>query len=158
MTETNTTPTPSFDFTAWEAERRADEAAQTAIRPTNKAALFSVLSAAGITSVDVSFDGYGDSGQIESIDAKANLANVPLPEATVTLTIIGRRDTDPTERTMPIREAIEHFAYDCLAQTHGGWKNNEGAFGTFLFDVATQSITLDYNQRFEDIESFEHAF
>lgn len=158
MTEPNTTPAPSFDFTAWEAERRAQEAAQAAIRPVNKAALFSVLSAAGITSIDVSFDGYGDSGQIESIDAKADAADAPLPEATVTLRIIGWRDTDPTERTLPIREAIEHFVYDCLGQTHGGWENNEGAFGTFVFDVADQSITLDYNQRFEDVESFEHAF
>lgn len=158
MTEPNTTLAPSFDFTAWEAERRAHEAAQAAIRPANKAALFSVLSAAGITSIDVSFDGYGDSGQIESIDAKADQADTSLPEATVNLTLIGWRDTDPTERTMPIRQAIEHFAYDCLAQTHGGWENNEGAFGTFVFDVADQSITLDYNQRFEDVTSFEHAF
>ncbi|WP_282129205.1 DUF6878 family protein [Roseobacter litoralis] len=158
MTEPNTTPTPSFNVAAWEVERRAHEAAQAAIRPVNKAALFRVLSAAGITSIDVSFDGYGDSGQIESIDAKADAADAPLPEATVTLRIIGWRGTDPTERTMPIREAIEHFAYDCLAQTHGGWENNEGAFGTFVFDVADQSITLDYNQRFEDVESFEHAF
>lgn len=158
MTEPNTTPAPSFDFAAWEVERRAHEAAQTAIRPANKSALFSVLSAAGITRVDVSFDGYGDSGQIESIDAKADRTNTPLPEATVTLAIFGWRDTDPTERTLSIRDAIEHFVYDCLAQTHGGWENNEGAFGTFVFDVADQSITLDYNQRFEDIESFEHAF
>lgn len=158
MTEPNTTPAPAFDFAAWEAECRAHEAAQVAIRPANKTALFAVLSAASITSVDVSFDGYGDSGQIESIDAKADGTDAPLPDATVTLTIIGWRDTEHTERTMSVREAIEHFAYDCLAQTHGGWENNQGAFGTFLFDVADQSITLDYNQRFEDIESFEHAF
>jgi len=158
MTEPTTTPAPAFDVAAWEAERRAREAAQAAIRPANKAALFTALSTAGITSVDVSFDGYGDSGQIESIDAKADGADVPLPETTVTLTMIGWRDTDPTERRMSVHDAIEHFAYDCLAQTHGGWENNEGAFGTFVFDVADQSITLDYNQRFEDVESFEHAF
>lgn len=158
MTEPTTTPTPSFDFAAWEAERRAHEAAQAAIRPANKAALFTVLSAVGITRVDLSFDGYGDSGQIESIDAKVDGADVLLPETTVTLTMIGWRDTDPTERTLSVHDAIEHFVYDCLAQTHGGWENNEGAFGTFLFDVADQSITLDYNQRFEDVESFEHAF
>lgn len=158
MTEPTTTPAPAFDVATWEAERRAREAAQTAIRPANKAALFTALSAAGITSVDVSFDGYGDSGQIESIDAKADGADVPLPETTVTLTMIGWRDTDLTERSMSVHDAIEHFAYDCLAQTHGGWENNEGAFGTFVFDVADQSITLDYNQRLEDVESFEHAF
>jgi len=158
MTEPTTTPAPAFDLAAREAERRAREAAQAAIRPANKTILFTALSTAGITRVDVCFDGYGDSGQIESIDAKAGRAGVPLPEATVTLTIIGWRDTDPTERTLSVHDAIEHFVYDCLAQTHGGWENNEGAFGTFLFDVADQSITLDYNQRFEDVESFEHAF
>ncbi|MDW3224290.1 MAG: hypothetical protein R8G34_15645 [Paracoccaceae bacterium] len=158
MTEPTTTPAPAFDVAAWDAERRAREAAQAAIRPANKAALFTALSTAGITSVDVSFDGYGDSGQIESIDAKADGADVPLPETTVTLTMIGWRDTDPTERSMSVHDAIEYFAYDCLTQTHGGWENNEGAFGTFVFDVANQSITLDYNQRFEDVESFEHAF
>jgi len=151
MTEPNTTPTPSFDVTAWEAEHRAHEAAQAAIRPANKSALFVALSAVGITNVDVTFDGYGDSGQIESIDAKADGADTSLPDTTVTFTVIGWRDTDPTERTFSVRDAIEHFAYDCLTQTHGGWENNEGAFGTFLFDVADQSITLDYNQRFEDI-------
>src|SRR3546814_5572861 len=36
----------------------------------NKAALFDVLTAVGITSVVVSFDGYGDSGQIEGIEAR----------------------------------------------------------------------------------------
>lgn len=158
MTKPNTTRTPSFDVAAWEVERREHEAAQAAIRPANKAAFFSVLSAVGITRVDVSFDGYGDSGQIESIDAKADAADVLLPETTVTLTMIGWRSADPTERTMSVHDAIEHFAYDCLARTHGGWENNEGAFGTFAFDVADQSITLDYNQRFEDVESFEHAF
>lgn len=158
MTEPTTTPTPSFDFAAWEAERRAHEAAQAAFRPANKTALFAALSAAGITSVEVSFDGYGDSGQIKSIDAKADGADAPLPETTVTLTLIGWRDTDPTECIMSVHEAIEHFFYDYLAQTHGGWENNEGAFGTFVFDVADQSIILDYNQRFEDVESFEHAF
>ena len=158
MTEPNTTPAPAFDFAAWEAECRAHEAAQAAIRPANKAALFSALSDAGITHVDVSFDGYGDSGQIESIGAKAGKIEATLPDGAVTFSIVGWQDAEPTERTMSIRDAIEHFAYDCLAQTHGGWENNEGAFGTFVFDVAEQSITLDYNQRFEDIESFEHAF
>ncbi|MEO1137823.1 MAG: DUF6878 family protein [Pseudomonadota bacterium] len=158
MTDMNTTPTPSFNFAIWEAEHRAHEAAQAAIRPANKAALFTVLSDAGITHIDVTFDGYGDSGQIESIDAKIVETAAPLPEASVTLSIVGWRDADLTERTMSFRDAIEHLAYDCLAQAHGGWENNEGAFGTFLFDVTDQSITLDYNQRFEDIESFEHAF
>ena len=44
--------------------RRAAEA-----WPANKAALLDALARAGITSVVVNFDGYGDSGQIERIDS-----------------------------------------------------------------------------------------
>jgi hypothetical protein len=45
--------------------------------PGNKTALFDALGAAKITVV-VAFDGYGDSGQIENIDAKAVDEIVPL--------------------------------------------------------------------------------
>ncbi|MEO3431869.1 DUF6878 family protein [Inquilinus sp. CAU 1745] len=155
MTETTTL---SFDFARFEAEQRVRAEAADALRPRNKTALFAALAEAGVTTVTVEFDGYGDSGQIESIDAKAGEADAELPDASVALVTLGWRDTDPTERAMSVREAIEHMAYGCLAQTHGGWENNEGAFGTFVFDVAERSIALEYNQRFEDYESYEHAF
>lgn len=154
MTET----TPTFDFARFEAEQRARAEAADAIRPANKAALFAALAEAGVTTVTVEFDGYGDSGQIESIDAKAREADAELPDAHVTLATLGWRDPEPTERTMTVHEAIEDMAYDCLAQTHGGWENNAGAFGTFVFDVAKKNIALEYNQRFEDYEFYEHAF
>lgn len=155
---TDTTPIPSFDVAKWEAEARARPAAADAIRPANKAALFGALATAGITSVAVEFDGCGDSGQIESIDAKSGGADAELLDATVVIATRGWRDTDPTERSMSIREAVEHMAYDCLAREHGGWEINAGAFGTFTFDVADRSITLEFNQRFEDVESSEHVF
>lgn len=158
MTDTPSTPAPTLDFADWEAERRAHAEATDALRPANKAALFGTLAAAGITTVTVEFDGYGDSGQIESIDARAGETQADLPEATVTLATLGWRDTEPSARTMTVREAIEQMVYDCLAQTHDGWENDEGAFGTFVFDVAERSIALAYNQRFEDYQSYEHAF
>jgi hypothetical protein len=152
------TTTQTFDVAKWEAEQRARTAAVDALRPTNAAALFAALAAARITSVTVGFDGYGDSGQIESIDARAGETQAELPETSVTLLTLGWRETEPSEASMPMREAIEHMAYDCLAQTHGGWENNEGAFGTFILDVADQTITLEFNQRFEGFESYEHSF
>lgn len=81
-----------------------------------------------------------------------------MPDTTVTLATLGWRETVPTEPAMSLREAIEHMAYDCLAQSHGGWENNEGAYGSFVFDVAAETITLEFNQRFEDSEFFEHVF
>src|SRR6202161_2098012 len=45
----------------------------------NKTALFDALAAAGITTVVVTFDGCGDSGQIEMIEARAGDDVIPLP-------------------------------------------------------------------------------
>ena len=59
---------------------------------------------------------------------------------------------------MTVFAAIEHMAYELLGQTHGGWENNAGAYGEFIFDVAAETITLEFNMRFEDSEFFEHTF
>ena len=48
----------------WETKRAAQERLHAELQPLNKAALFEALSAVGVTLVVVSFDGYGDSGQI----------------------------------------------------------------------------------------------
>ncbi len=50
------------------------------------------------------------------------------------------------------------MAYDCLAPEHEGWEINAGAFGIFTFDVADRSITLEFNRRFEDVDSSGHVF
>jgi hypothetical protein len=48
----------------WGTKRAAQERLHAELQPLNKAALFEALSAVGVTLVVVSFDGYGDSGQI----------------------------------------------------------------------------------------------
>jgi len=150
--------TPTFDFAKWEAEQRARNELLETIRPKNKAAIFAVLAESGITSVTVEFDGYGDSGGIESVHAEADGSEIALPAGSVTLFTLGWRETEPTEKTMPLSEAIEHMVYELLGQTHGGWENNAGAFGNFVFGVAAETITLEFNMRFEDTEFFEHTF
>lgn len=42
----------------------------------NKATVMDALAAAGITSVEVEFDGHGDDGQIESIEARVGATTV----------------------------------------------------------------------------------
>ena len=49
-------------------------------------------------------------------------------------------------------------AYDFLSETHGGWENNDGAYGEFSFDVAARTITLDYNERYTATEFYSHEF
>jgi hypothetical protein len=124
----------------------------------NKAAVFAALAPAGITSVTVEFDGEGDSGQIEAITACAGDAHVSLPETRVTLqrTSWGGETISTTEETL--RQAIETLAYDYLEQEHGGWENNDGAFGTFHFDVAKRTIQLEFNGRYTDVATHNYDF
>jgi len=143
------------DYLAQEAARAAvaDE-----LRPENKAALFLALAAAGVTTVTVAFDGCGDSGQIESIDASDHHGEVALPGGDIpiaTLTCDGR---DVVRQALPLREAIESLCYDLLEETHGGWENDDGAYGTFVFDVAERTIGLDHNSRYTAVESSEHRW
>lgn len=55
-----------------------------------------------------------------------------------------------------VPDAIERFVYDCLEETHAGWEIDAGAYGTFKFDVTAGTIRLDYHERYEASEHFEH--
>jgi hypothetical protein len=122
----------------------------------NKAVVFDALSAGGITEVCVGFDGEGDSGQIESVTAHAQDKAVDFPATMVTYAEPG--DDEPAVHETTLRNAIEQLCYDYLEQEHGGWENNDGAFGEFIFDVAKRRITLDFNGRFTDYAHHSHTF
>jgi len=158
---TNDTPTPDStpDTASWLAQQQAHARLSESIRPENKAVLFEALTQVGITTVLVEFDGYGDSGQIEDISAHAgpNIA-VNLPECNVEIARVEYGSLEIVRETYTVKKAIERLAYDFLEETHGGWENNEGAYGDFLFDVAARTITLNYNERFEDSEYTQHVF
>ena len=126
--------------------------------PANKAALFDALAAAGITSVVVTFDGCGDSGQIEGIDARAGDILTGLPAVDVEIATPAWDGSGSEHRTLPLPQAIEDLAYDFLRATHSGWEINEGAFGEFTFDVGERSIQLDYNERIESSEYHAHSW
>ena len=120
--------------------------------------MFDALARAGITSVIVQFDGYGDSGQIESVEAvPAMLRRIPSgPDGIRRAVFCGG---DRVERsTHHPADAIENLVYDVLEETHGGWENNDGAYGDFTFDVGKRTITLDYNERHMESDYSVHIF
>jgi hypothetical protein len=124
----------------------------------NQAALFDALAAAGVTLIVVTFDGYGDSGQIENIEAEAGDAVVAMPAGEVEIAEAIWDQPEPSRSTVSIADAIERLAYDFLERTHCGWENNDGAYGGFTFDVAERTITLDYNERYTASEYSQHVF
>jgi hypothetical protein len=123
----------------------------------NKAAIFTALEAAGITEITVTFDGYGDSGQIEDISASIGETPAPMPDCMIETLGIVWPQTEPALSSISLATAVENLAYDVLAQTHCGWENNDGAYGDIVFDAAARTITLDYNERYTESENFTHT-
>lgn len=160
MTDTSSSPTPiiSFDYAIWEAERTREAEKAIQYLETNKVRLFGVLGPAGIQYVTVTFDGGGDSGQIEDISAVADNTKVELPTVEIELVNHVWGQEEPRRTLMPVAEAIEQLAYDLLSLTHCGWENNDGAYGEFVFDVAKQSISLEHNERYVTAELYSHSW
>jgi hypothetical protein len=159
MTNDTPTPDPTLDTASWLAQEQARARLDESIRLANKVVLFEALAQAGITTVLVEFDGYGDSGQIEDISAHAgpDIA-VNLPECNVDIARVEYGSLEIVREAFTVKEAIERLAYDFLEETHGGWEDNQGAYGDFLFDVAERTITLNYNERIETFEYTQHVF
>ncbi len=112
----------SASFDAYAARHAAIAALEAELLPGNKAVLLAALTRASIISVMTTFDGSGDSGQIEQIDAfGVGDAIVPLPETAIVFKEIMSEDLAIVSRTRSIREAIEIMAYDLLEKTHDGW-------------------------------------
>jgi hypothetical protein len=158
MTNPQSTPEPAADGAAFDRMQheytlRAEEA-----RSANKAVLFDALAAAGIETVTVLFDGYGDSGQIERIDIEAREGTTPLPLDRIEVACTTWENPEIERQTQTVQEAVETLVYDLLRQTHSGWEINDGAYGEFTFDVAERTIKLDYNERCTSCEHYSHEF
>ena len=113
-----------------------------ALRPGNKDRLFDGLTAAGITHVTVTFDGAGDSGQIESIGAWSGETAVDFPATEIAYAAVTWDDPEVEMRQLSLEDVVEQLAYDFLSDTHGGWENNDGAWGEFCFDAAARGRCL----------------
>lgn len=147
-----------IDFTAMLARQAERDARIAALRPANKDRLFDGLLAAGVTHVTVSFDGYGDSGQIESIAAWSGETTVDFPDTRIGYAALTWDDPEVEMRDLSLEDVVEQLAYDFLSDTHGGWENNDGAHGEFCFDAAARCIHLEFNERFTSSELYTHDF
>lgn len=123
-----------------------------------KTAVFEALKAVGITTVMVEFDGQGDSGQIQELTAQAGSSVVDLPGGNFTMYLVDWNIGAIKRSEMTLQDAIEHLCYAYLGHEHAGWGDGDGSYGEFTFDVASQKIRLDYNERFIEATSFAHEF
>jgi len=116
--------------------------------PKAKRVLLKALSAHQIASVAITYDGEGDSGQIQDISA-VNSKNEPVSlNRPVKLAMYEGR---PPTHYCCLREAIDDFAWIMLVEYHGGFENDDGGFGRIIVNVGKRSITLDHKDRVTDV-------
>jgi hypothetical protein len=156
MSDTEPTDLSGFPSDPWQQQERELARIAKEVLLANKTALFDALAAAGITTVLVNFDGCGDSGQVEMIETRKGDDDCALPAVEVEIASANWGSTIDRQ-TKSVREAIETLVYDVLNQDHGGWDNNDGAYGEFTFDVTERTITLDYNERHMESAYSQHV-
>jgi len=161
----------------WREREERQAASSKQAREPNKQVLFDALVSLGVHTVDVEFSGYGDSGQIDEITAKdASKQEIKLPD-TPTIVILtvehesvrvgGCHSTSACEvckqgglhqNAYKVDEAIEAVCNGWLEEVHGGWENNEGAYGSFEFNVAERTVTLEFCERYTETNEYTHEF
>lgn len=158
---TNTTQAPlacGTPLSDWERQNATYETLRDELFALNKAAFFDAITPLGVTHVVVTFDGYGDSGQIENIEIKAGGDVIAEPTVMIEFAEAEWGQAEPSRSPMSIAAAAERLTYDVLEQTHSGWENSDGAYGDVTFDVGGREITLDYNERYTSSENYVHTF
>ena len=153
------------------AQIKADQLKKTDKVKYHSNLLFDTLAQTKVSFIEVSFEGCGDSGQIEAVDYTDSKGK-GIDEAYLNKTIVKGSEktsyhkwdekkkmlvkTEPREGN--VREIVEEVCYDKLGASHGGWEINEGSYGTFYFDVSTRKVRLEYNQRIEEVRTSEESF
>lgn len=92
-----------------------------------KHAEIGLLGAAGITRVEVRFDGCGDSGAVEQCECfDADMNTVPCPDVAAALFEyeVGREPTGEAPKLLAA--ALDSLTYLALEQFHPGWEINDG--------------------------------
>ena len=135
---------------------------------TNAKALFDFLKESEIATISATFDGCGDSGQINDVEyfnSKGKNVKTPVGQVPNSRLEAGHYWNEKTKKLeeLPARlgcieELVHEICYDKLASKHMGWEINEGSYGTFEFDVSNRKISLEFNERVESVNTTEEIF
>lgn len=134
----------------------------------NKDTVLAALKDMGIGKVVVTYEGSGDSGQIEGVELVPRNGLEAMQDAVEGNVFIERDESnyvdgqgfvkETKEVEVDIKEAVEDLCYDLLAQSHPGWEINEGSSGEFTFDVRAEKISLTHNNYYMESETTENEW
>ena len=118
----------------------------------NKSAVFAALKQIRVKHVVLEFDGCADNGQIEAWDIEHedgdDIGHPDLLPKVLVERLTVRWDQTQSDRSqVMLASAMEDLCYDLLDENYWGWGNNDGSYGTFVFDVEGGTLTLEHNRR-----------
>lgn len=135
-----------------------------------RTALFDWMGQAGVAHIAASFDGCGDSGQVDEINcsdaSRQPTLNVPDLQ-TVMVSVRYKQQRYDTEQrkfmdfdmeTISVSALIEELVYHFLELEWDGWEINEGSYGDVRFELATTKIVIDISQRYIATEDYTKEF
>lgn len=121
-------------------------------------------SAIGVVRFSATYDGGGDSGDVEIqvVQSEVALQNPSTPRdrwrrwdqwvADAT----KPSDTNPNPIiTQPMCQAFEEAIYDLLPS---GWEIDDGSFGEIVVDIAADRIRVEHNERCTTIDTSTYEF
>jgi hypothetical protein len=128
----------------FDARDTAVSMARIAKLQVDKIALITALKAIDVVRVEVDYDGEGDEGQIQDINAyKADDTTVDLSK-TGLLSLGEDQDLRSYDN---LRDFVDEFAWDVLSAHHDGFEVNDGGFGNVVIDVSAGIARLEHQYR-----------
>jgi hypothetical protein len=136
-------------LSAWEErERQLRDRAM-----ASKSILIAAMRQHAIAEIEVEYDGFGDSGQIQDVtalDEKGNRMDWP---AGVKVSLPGQGQE---VKVLDLEEAAEEIAWSLIESFHGGWENNDGGNGNLRFDAEDDKIVWEHNDAYTDYHTTNH--
>lgn len=109
------------------------------------------LESYSVARVEVEYDGYGDSGTIESV----TFLDRDGDEVQLT-NLVGRQPRNRAQtRHQKLRLRLDNFAYQLLPLS---WQDNAGSYGTILINTMTRRIRVDHAWRIESTDDAPYEF
>jgi hypothetical protein len=101
----------------------------------------------------------GDEVDMDSFREELNSGGIEIPEDGILTARYngggddGSMDGSFDEISGVVPSLIEDFCYTVLSNNFGGWENNEGGEGYFMFDFNNDSVTLYHTENVEENDS-----
>lgn len=125
----------------------------------NKEILFDLMRRYGFEKLSIYFDGGGDDGQINSIEAipskgAEKFLNRIVDGARIKVSCgwSNGQQSYQDKLNPTIKDIVEDIVYIVLEGQFGGWENDDGSCGEFVVDANKRKVELTMKQRYYEYD------